>query len=258
MSTIRVDTHTHLYPTYPLKLWCDAAYRNLQVSGEHIGVVCITDRIGQDSFARFREEGRAFGIWREYLSEVGEGLSREAVFEWEGKKLSIVRGVQYVSLERVEVLGIGVGRSVPDGAPASELVDVVVQDGGVPCLPWSPGKWLGKRGALIARIINEASSRRVTFGDIALRSAWGPFSPLLARASKEGRTVLLGTDPLPREADSELVGSFGIEISPDSSIADTSQVLEVVRSYLLEGKGVRPWGSRNSLMTAFSRFISTL
>ena len=258
MSTIRVDTHTHLYPTYPLKLWCDAAYRNLQVSSEHIGVVCITDRIGQDSFARFREEGRTFGTWREYPFEAGDNVSREAVFEWEGKKLSIVRGVQYVSLERVEVLGIGVGRSVPDGVPASELVDVVVQDGGVACLPWSPGKWLGKRGTVITMIMNNTSPSRVTFGDISLRSAWGPFSPLLARALKRGCTVLLGTDPLPREADCELVGSFGIEISPDSSIAEMSPVLEVVRRHLLEGKGVRPWGSRNSLITAFSRFISTL
>lgn len=258
MVTIRLDTHAHLYPNYPLKSWCDAAHHNLQVSSEHLGVVCIVDRVGQDSFQRFRIEGAAFGKWKERLVESDGALSREGSFEWDGKILSIVRGVQYVSLERVEVLGLGVGRSVPDGAPTAELVDLIGQEGGVACLPWSPGKWLGRRGSVISRIIKNTSPRRLTVGDISLRCKWGPLSLLLIRARKRGFTVLLGTDPLQRGADCELVGSFGIEISPDQPLSGQSELLDVIRGHLLEGRGLRPWGTRNSLAASFSRFISTL
>jgi hypothetical protein len=258
MPTIRVDTHAHLYPHYPLKAWCDAAHRNLGVSDEQVGAVFIVDRAGQDSFARFRTDGVAFGVWREFAIDSGESLSEEGSFEWDGKKLSILRGVQYVSLERIEVLGLGVGRSLSDGAPAAELIDGIGQEGGVACLPWSPGKWLGKRGAVISKLMRHTAPERLTFGDIVLRSSWGPYSPLLARAKKSGFTVLLGTDPLPRDGDSVLVGSFGVELSVDGVLSQGQQVLELIQTRFLEGNNLRTWGTRNSPVMAFSRFISTL
>jgi hypothetical protein len=258
MPTIRVDTHAHLYPHYPLKAWCDAAHRNLGVSDEHTGAVFIVDRAGQDSFARFRTDGVAFGVWKEFSIDSGDSLSEEGVFEWEGKKLSILRGVQYVSLERIEVLGLGVGRSLADGAPVVELIDVIGQEGGVACLPWSPGKWLGERGAVVSKIMGNTPPERLTFGDIALRSSWGPHSPLLGKAKQKGFTVLLGTDPLPRNRDSDLVGSFGVELSLDRALSKDEQVLELMQTRFLEGNDLRPWGARNSPIVAFSRFISTL
>ncbi len=258
MLTIRLDTHAHLYPQYPLKLWCDAAHRNLNVTGPCVGAVCIADRFGQDAFSRFSTEGAAFGSWRELPRGSGEVLSREGVFEWDGKRLSIIRSVQYVSLERIEVLGLGVGRSVPDGAPTAELVDLVAQEGGVACVPWSPGKWLGKRGSVVSRVMDNTSPRRLTFGDISIRSTWGPFSLLLRRARRKGFPVLLGTDPLPRIGDSELVGSFGIEIAAERALFECLGTVGVLHNHLIEGKAFRPWGSRNSPADAFSRFISTL
>lgn len=258
MPTIRVDTHAHLYPNYPLKAWCDAAHRNLEVSGEIVGAVFIVDRAGQDSFARFRTDGVAFGVWKEFAIDSSESLSEEGVFEWDGKRLSILRGVQYVSLERIEVLGLGVGRSLADGAPAAELIDVIGQEGGLACLPWSPGKWLGKRGAVISEMMRNTPPERLTFGDIALRSAWGPYSPLLGRAKRSGFTVLLGTDPLPRDGDSDLVGSFGVELSVDGALSQGQQLLELIQTRFMEGNNLRAWGTRNSPIGAFSRFISTL
>jgi hypothetical protein len=169
-----------------------------------------------------------------------------------------LRGVQYVSLERIEVLGLGVGRSLADGVPAAEIIEAIGQAGGVACLPWSPGKWLGTRGTVIAGMMRTTPPERVTFGDIALRSAWGPYSPLLRRAKRSGFTVLLGTDPLPRDGDARLVGSFGVEFLVDGALSNGEQVLELIQTRFMEGATLRPWGARNSPISAFSRFISTL
>ncbi len=258
MPAIRIDTHAHLYPHYPLKAWCDAAHRNLGVSGENIGAVFIVDRAGQDSFARFRANGVAFGVWKEFPIDADVSLSEEGVFEWDGKRLSILRGVQYVSLERIEVLGLGVGRSLADGVPVAELIELIGQEGGVACLPWSPGKWLGTRGTVIAEMTRNSPHERLTFGDIALRSAWGPYSPLLRKAKQSGFTVLLGTDPLPRDGDVGLVGSLGVELFVEGALSNGEQVLELIQTRFMEGTTLRPWGGRNSPISAFSRFISTL
>jgi hypothetical protein len=266
MVTVRVDTHAHLYDEYPLREWCDAAARNLALRDRICGVVIVVDREGQDSFARFRAEANSFGQWREAPAAVGDGVSEIGLLEWSDHRLVIVRGVQYVSQERVEVLALGVGRSVPDGAPASELVDLIHQEGGVPCLPWSPGKWFGKRGCVVATILNEASPRALVLGDIAIRSLGLPPSGLLWKARRRGFPVLCGTDPLPRREDCSLVGSFGVCFSIEQEMPDVEMLFaELIRPALcgelcgeLCGGLVQQWGWRNSPIRAIRRFISTL
>ena len=258
MLTLRVDTHAHLYDAYPLREWCDAAARNLLVKDGSCGVVIVVDREGQDSFARFRAEANSFGRWHEAPVAVDDTVSEIGVVEWSDTRLIIARGAQYVSREKLEVLALGVARSVPDGAPASELVDLIRREGGLPCIPWSPGKWIGRRGRIVSSIVMETSPRALVLGDIALRSLGVPFSPLLWKARRRGFPILCGTDPLPRVPDHSLVGSFGVYFS----ISEENPLLErlfpdYIRPALSAGLA-RQWGSRNSPVLAIRRFISTL
>lgn len=256
MTLIRLDPHAHLYDSYPLRAWCDAAYNNLGQGEGVIAVVIVVDRSGQDSFARFRREAASFGLWREAPAQPPDDVSEVGTISWEGKSLCVIRGVQYVSVEKIEVLGLGVARSVPDGAPASELIDLIRREDGVACLPWSPGKWLGQRGRVVSRLMKSFSPGSLTFGDIAIRSLCGPPSLLLRRAKRREFSILSGTDPLPRSDDTELVGSFGLQFiaKGDGRVEDI--FAEIIRPALIDPQCLQVWGRRNGPVTALKRFLT--
>ncbi len=255
---VRLDTHVHLYEQYSVKRWCEAIVRNFRLGPESIGVVIVVDRAGQDSFARLRMEVPSFGTWNESLvrgQEAADSLVAEV--RMNGTTFFVVRGVQYVSAEGIEVLGWGAHRNAPDGASAAELIQLVLWDGGVACLPWSPGKWLGRRGQVVSTLIHSSSTEAVVFGDISIRTRIGPPSLLLRRARRAGFTVLSGTDPLPRMGDETLVGSYGVEFSV-SQRPQAEEAWGLVKSVLLNKSiMLRAWGGPSSPCKAVLRFIST-
>ena len=102
MTLLRIDTHGHLYDSYPLRVWCEAAIRNFPVSAEVIGVVFLVDREGQDSFKRFREELDSSEWIEDADLERSEGRdSLAGMLTIKGRTLYILRGVQYVSSEKL-------------------------------------------------------------------------------------------------------------------------------------------------------------
>lgn len=253
MTVVRFDPHAHLYDCYPLKEWCEAAHRNLRgVDG--ICAVIVVDRAGQDSFERFRRESAAFGVWQEVLPQGEDRMSESGLIEWEDKALIVIRGVQYVSLERIEVLALGAARSVPDGAPSGELVDLIGREGGIPCLPWSPGKWLGARGKVVRRIMQETSPRALIFGDIAIRTILGPCSLLLWLAKRRKFLVATGSDPLPMACDLDLVGSLGMQVQVDTEPTTDCILSDVIQPALLGDMPCTEWGKRNGVLRALRRF----
>lgn len=246
MSTsLRIDPHAHLYEQHSARAWCEWAARNL--NGE--GALIIVDREGQDSFGRLRREVPSFGAW----SDVWDGLAGEISLP-EGALL-VIRGVQYVAAERIEVLGLGCRRTAPDKLPAAEYIKQIRDQGGVACLPWSPGKWLGGRGRAVKALLDEHTPDSLAVGDISLRSALGPPSSLLRYARTKGYVVLQGTDPLPRAADEALVGSFGVEVVLS---AGRPLTWGDVRGALLSTAAIKGRGRRNSPLAALQRFYDSI
>jgi hypothetical protein len=218
-----------------------------------ICAVIVVDRAGQDTFERFRLESSVFGVWREVPPQGEDCMSESGVIEWEDKSLIVIRGVQYVSLERIEVLALGAARSVPDGAPAGELVDLIHRERGIPCLPWSPGKWLGARGKVVRTIMKKMSPGALIFGDIAIRTKLGPCSFLLWRARRRRFVVAFGSDPLPKECDLDLVGSFGMQVRVDSEPTLETIFSDVIEPALLGDIPSVAWGQRNGVLRALQR-----
>lgn len=249
MRVIRIDPHAHLYDTYSVKEWCEAVLRNARVDQGALPVVIIVDREGQRSLDRLRQEVPTFGAWR----ELGNGGAGE--ISCGGSTFIVVQGVQYVTQERCEVLGLGVARGAPDGLAASNYLSLICQHGGIVCLPWSPGKWLGSRGRVVREILSREQPGLITVGDIAIRSWFGPPSTLLWFARKRGFSILRGTDPLPRRGDATLVCSFGLEIAMADLAVDALPTWEPIRRALLTGAGVSGWGRRNSPLQAVIRFL---
>jgi len=249
VNSCRIDPHAHLYDSFALREWSHAAIRNLRGTPEVPALVIVVDREGQDSMARLKGDGSAFAD----VTNVWEG--RAVSLSFEDGQLTVIQGTQYVTSERIEVLALGVQRAAPDGMTAAEYVSIVTEQGGLPCLPWSPGKWLGSRGGVVRRVLDTTPSTVVTVGDISIRSRLGPPSGLLRYAKGRGFSVLSGTDPLPRVEDECLVGSFGLEVSLGESALVSWASL---KNALIVPSSIRSWGRRNSLPLAAKRFISSL
>ena len=256
--TIRIDTHAHLYDQYSVRRWCEAIVKNFRLGAGAIGVVIVVDRVGQDSFARLRMEVPSFGEWSEPpvsgQDDAGSLVGRATI---DGKIFFVLRGVQYVSAEGIEVLGWGAHRNAPDGGIAAELIRLVAWDGGVACLPWSPGKWLGRRGRVISALMRNSSTEALLFGDISIRTRIGPPSLLLSKARRAGFQVIPGTDPLPRVADEALVGSYGVEFTASHQPTDREIWGLVKSAFLSKSRTLRVWGGPSSPCKAVARFIST-
>jgi hypothetical protein len=249
-TKVRIDPHAHLYDSYSTREWARAAFSNLRGGVERAAEVIVVDRQGQDSLSRLRREVPSFADWR----DLWDGQAGRIEFD-EGA-LTVVQGVQYVTSERIEVLGLGVARAAPDAMMASEYVAMVTDAGGLACLPWSPGKWLGARGEVVRRLLDTTPTTGMTVGDIALRSPLGPPSSLLRYAQRRGISVLSGTDPLPRVEDQYLIGSFGLEVVAEE--ADAVGSWGALKGVLVAPGALQPWGRRNSVATAVRRFIASL
>lgn len=248
MATVRFDPHVHLYDCYSLKRWIDAAISNLTRDAEDIlPVVIVVDREGQDSFARLRAEVPLLGDWEESPD------GRSGFITVVSGRLLVIRGVQYVAKENIEVLGLGVSRRVADGAPAADLIELILEEGGVPCLPWSPGKWLGKRGRLVRHLLETHTPKNLTVGDIAMRTFFGPPSSLLRLARGAGFSMLYGTDPLPRKGEELLVGSFGRAIK---QMPQGELVPAILESLFKGAEALRTCGRRNTPWRAALRYFS--
>ncbi|MEN9847023.1 MAG: hypothetical protein RIS36_2170 [Pseudomonadota bacterium] len=251
-ALLRIDTHAHLYDSYSVKEWCEAAVRNLGGGGDCASVVFVVDREGQDSLARLRREVPSFGDWND-LWDGQAGIARLG-----DGSLVIVQGVQYVTSERLEVLGLGVQRSSPDGSSAAEYISRIGELGGLACLPWSPGKWLGSRGKVVRTLLDTTASRALIAGDISIRSQLGPPSYLLRYARSRGFKLLYGTDPLPTKSDEELVGSFGVELVVTRPVDEVVSAWSSLQDAILSAGTISQWGTRNSPLRAARRFLSSV
>jgi hypothetical protein len=247
MAIVRLDAHAHLYDSYELPSWSSAAVKNLRGGDLHVApVVIVVDRAGQDSFARFRREPSG---WR----EVCEG--RVGIYQTADSDLTVIRGAQYVAQERIEVLGLGCFRSDLEGRCAGEIVSAIRDAEGIPCLPWSPGKWLGARGAEVRKLLDRYTPQELSVGDVAIRSSLGPPSSLLARARALGYRVFHGTDPLPFNGEESLVGSFGQEIEIDGNYSTDLLAKNVLERLRDPGCRFVTCGQRNGAIQAFRRFV---
>ena len=255
MLNVNIDPHVHLYDFFPLDKWYLAAVNNLQVGPTNVGVVIVLDRIGQDSFARIRREVSSFGRWEETQSE---GESTSGVIRGLGGSLIVLKGVQYVSEEKLEVLGLGVVRSEEDGTPFDQLIDRIANSGGIPYIPWSPGKWLGARGNIVSRSIRERLPGKIVFGDIAMRSLVGPPSLILAHAQRAGFNIVCGTDPLPIPRDFSLVGSYGFSLVAVALPPIERVFSDLLKPILEKAAPIEVWGKANGPIKAARRFLACM
>lgn len=209
-----VDAHVHVHDCFDERLFFERALANLEIAADRSGIgpgwlgcLLLTEAAGKDVFGHLKggatSDGSARG-WRLTREDCSLILGRNG-----GQRLVLVAGRQIVSAERVEVLALGTSAAVPDGQTLTETLSAVRAAGGLPVLPWGFGKWLGRRGRMVAEQVVGARPGELFLGDNGGRLAGSPRPRLFTQAEARGLAVLPGSDPLPFAQEAAKVGRYG-------------------------------------------------
>jgi hypothetical protein len=235
-----VDGHVHVYDCFGVGRMLDAAAANfaaaaraIQCEGRYQGVLCLVES-AQERFidgVRTRRAGRVFrgkhGYWEAEQGDEPETL----VVRCGCMELALIAGRQIVTRERLEVLALGTTARLRDGEPIEATLGAVLESGAAAVLPWGVGKWLGARGAIVARVLADPRWRDVSLGDNGNRLELGPEPSFFAAARRAGRAVLPGTDPLPLPGEEARVGSFGFAVDAAlDPLRPTAALLAILKS----------------------------
>lgn len=203
-----LDTHVHLHPFYDLApAFAAARERLIRAAGPGGAAgLCLTEASGCRAFDALCDGSLAVPGWAVVPAADGLALRLNPVTGGEG--LWVVAGRQIVTRERIEVLALGCGAAVPDGLAAEDAIGRVRAAGALPVLPWAPGKWFGRRGRLVASLMDRPGPSVLVLADTALRPVGWPTPVLIRRGMREGFRVLAGSDPLPLAGEEGRIGRF--------------------------------------------------
>ena len=212
--TFLVDAHVHVHRCFDDRVFFDSALSNLEaVAAERagrldwLGCLLFTESVGEDVFSSLRARtGGCHGVWQ--FRPTAEDCSLIACRDGE-RSLVVVAGRQVVSAEQIEVLALGTTATLPDGKTLAQTLAAVHAAGALPALPWGFGKWLGRRGRLIAQQIASARPGELFLGDSGGRLALSPRPRRFALAEARGLAVLPGSDPLPIAQEVAKVARYG-------------------------------------------------
>jgi hypothetical protein len=256
---VLVDGHVHVYDCFSVPAVFDAAAANFAVAARRLGsagrydaVLCLVEGAKERFLdgVRSGDKGRVWrgrhGYWEAEPSNEPESL----VVRRGGTRLAVIAGRQIVTHERLEVLALGTTARLRDGDSVEATLAAVHESGAAAVLPWGVGKWLGERGAIVARILADPQWRHVFVGDNGNRLAVGPEHAQLVAARRAGRCVLPGSDPLPLRGEEVRVGSYGFAVAAD---LDSLRPAAALLALFTSGASFAAFGRR----AALARFVGS-
>ncbi|MGE3745966.1 MAG: hypothetical protein AB7G25_09725 [Sphingomonadaceae bacterium] len=179
MSLIAIDSHVHFHSASGAIEALSIANEKLAGNVGRIGVVMLAERQG-------------FNVLDTLRSSLIATDEPEAFWFDESRSLLILAGRQIISAEKLEILALATTAILPDGLPAERIVAEMDAADAIVVLPWGVGKWIGKRGMLVDRLIAAARPGRLFLGDNSGRPGFWP-----VRQFNGALPVLSGSDPLP-------------------------------------------------------------
>lgn len=220
-----IDGHVHIHDCFDISRFFGSAFfnflqaaRNAGCGLPHVPVLLLTEGRGQRVFHRIQEEtkngsnrvgDKQTGGYRVFATEEGESLR---VQRMDGANMYLVSGRQIVTAERLEVLALSTVSEIPDGLQLEETVEAVREGGALPVIPWGFGKWIGRRGRILKRFMENASRSDFFLGDNGGRPAFLPTPAHFSIGKGMGFRILPGSDPLPFPSETGRAGSFGFAL----------------------------------------------
>ena len=198
---IFVDAHVHIHDCFDLGSFFENAHRNLcsgaevQSPSNFSGVLMLAESRNAGWFcslaskAEKNENPSGAGPRPWSVSATGEESSL-SICHPDGRRLFIISGRQVVTQENLEVLALFVTAGIEDGHPIREVLQQVESLGGLAVVPWGAGKWLGKRGELVRRMVQESDGQAFCLGDIRGRPRLLTAPKVFASAQQKGIKIL--------------------------------------------------------------------
>ena len=261
MSWIIGDGHVHIHPQHSLTEMLQAALSNFRatersaaLTGPVTRFLFLTESSGANGFAICKELGQQQDALGEFsLRETSEANTLQARNR-HGEGIFLVAGRQIVTQEALEVLALGYAHAYEDGQPIHRVLTELSTQECVCVLPWGAGKWLGKRGAVIERIVRDAQFPSLFLGDNSNRPFFWPLPKVFTVADQAGLRNLPGSDPLPFPKQEEKTGSFGF-YTPGTILPE--QPFASMRSLLLNPHSrLTPFGKNETLIPFFKHQLS--
>lgn len=257
---IFIDGHVHIHSGFNRERFFSAAFENFskvtaektekKISGNANYILVLTEGSDTDVFSCLREDALASEKGIRLLSDSSDSLcfyktgeSNSLVVCKGAQQIVLVAGSQLVSAENVEVLSLFTQVTLQDKSLSlTDVVQEVVDKGGIPVIPWGVGKWFGARGKLVHQLLSAKREGVLFFGDNGNRPSFWPQPTLLRRACELHFPLLSGSDPLPLASHCERPGSFGswlpdAEISMETPAASLRALLVSLQSNELKSFG---------------------
>lgn len=242
---ILADAHVHLHKRFDIDQILDAAYDNFQriakqkdIQRDWVGVLFLTESYSENRFAQL--SAKALDRWststcdkkeKSWISLKTQEPCSLIAYGESGKQIVIIAGRQVVTAENLEILGLVTDQLFEDGQPWETTVSLINSSGGIPVLPWGVGKWIGRRGQLVHKILESSKFAPLFLGDNGNRPVFWPRPLHFKTADRKKIKILPGTDPLPLLSELSRPGRFGFMTS---SMVDLEYPGKSMKSILLD------------------------
>lgn len=257
--TLFLDAHVHLYPFYDLAAAFAAAFRAMpRRNARDLRALLLADREGMDTYRKLATDELSPPPGWKITAFDPEGALRlhEGAT---GRPLWLFAGRQHATRERLGLCTLFAYPDIPDGTGAEEtLQEILRTPGALAAVNWAPGKWLGRRGKLLRKLLEANGPEKLILIDTSLRPVGWPEGSVFRRAKAEGRAILAGSDPLAAKSEEGMPGKYRVRLPlalPDEPVGDAeseesdASLVPALRAAVLAGKGIVREGARESVFS---------
>jgi len=230
-----IDTHVHMHQEYNLDNALDSAWTNFskQSRGSSfencLGVLFIYSLRAEEFINSEYLESRQSKAW--VFKQIDKITIEARSLQ---KKILIKTGYQVVSNEGIEVLIQTNNADEFFGEDTESIIEKALDDKLLVILPWGVGKWLGRRGKIINRIIGKYGSR-IFLGDNSARPWFWRNVAQFKLAKKYKARILPGTDPLSISGEEKIIGACGVRCEVNK--LNDYDIIEILTSHQITSYG---------------------
>ena len=258
--TLFLDAHVHLYPFYDLAAAFAAAFRAMpRRNARDLRALLLADREGMDTYRKLAADELAPPPGWKTTAFDPEGALRLHETAT-GRPLWLIAGRQHATRERLELCTLFAYPEIPDGTGAEEtLQEILRTPGAVAAVNWAPGKWLGKRGKLLKKLLDANGPDKLVLVDTSLRPYGWPEGSVFRRAKAEGRAILAGSDPLAAKREEAIPGKYRVRMpldipdEPENDDAESEEndasLVPALRQAVVSGRGIVREGARETFFS---------
>ena len=244
---VLIDGHVHIYPNFDRARFLTAAQSRL---GGATGYLLMTETRRDAVFDELRAGKGVPDGWQ--AAPFPDDPAALRLHNATGAVV-LIAGFQVVTAEGIEVLTVCTDQRLPDGQPLDAVMADLRTTGRPAILPWGFGKWIGRRGQVLAELLNGDIPPGLHLGDNAGRPGLWPEPPLFRAARSRGMAVLPGSDPLPVSGADDEAGCFGFKLN--GALSDTAPAQDLAQRLMTLTEQPEVFGKRCGSATFLRRQI---